>query len=127
MDTKKLMKQLMEMTEDYMQKLLFKSWCLQQRDERKARLAAVMELSVELDKIRRVNQFGTGLAETVLENIIQGEWERAHEGAQLFRFNEENQELRNQFAPLWNKFVVLTEAACVLTRVREQVGSVKPS
>lgn len=113
--------------EKYREETLLRSWCLQGRDERKARLQAVIDLSVELAKIRAVDRFSTAFGEMVIEEVIQGRWDEAQRIAQHCRFNEEDERLRQEYAPLWAHFVFLTEVASVEALSRQTSEGSNPS
>jgi hypothetical protein len=72
------------------------AWCIQSREERKRRLHAVMQLSVELARIKEVTVFSSRLAEQAIEAVIEGDWKTVQEYADLFSFNDEREELRER-------------------------------
>jgi hypothetical protein len=47
----------------------------QARKERKRRLHFITELSIELRKVKEKITFATGLAEQVIEDLIEGDWD----------------------------------------------------
>lgn|GEM_PF-4600225 len=94
------------------------SFCIASSAERKGRLRAVIGLSVELERIRTETDFGTGLAEQVIEDIIEGDWRAAHELGTCFRFTEESAHLRDEQAPRWRKFVEIVSTECALAEKR---------
>lgn len=125
MNSKDFIQKLMGAVQDHRRKILSQSWCLQDTDERKFRLGFVIELSVELARIRAISHFATGSAESVIEHIIEGEWARAKESVGLFRFEIESEELRTKYAPLWANFVQIAEAGCAQAKARSE--GVQPS
>lgn len=80
------------------------SWTLQSREERKRRLTAVMRLSVELARVREVTGFSTRLAESAIEAVIEGDWKMVEEWAGHFTFDDEREELRREYAPVYLTF-----------------------
>ncbi len=54
---------------------LERSWFMITRDEQKSRLRAVTKLVLELEKICQVNIFLTGFAESLIERVIEGDWD----------------------------------------------------
>jgi len=111
----------------YREDTLLRSWCLQDMVERKARIRAVIDLSAELAKICAVNRFSTAFGEMVIEEIIQGRWDEAQRIAQHCRFNEEDERLRQEYAPLWEHFVFLANVACIEATARQASGGAPPS
>lgn len=91
---------------------LTRSFCLAMRDERKLRLRTVRALILEIEAIRKVNIFSTGLAETVLEEVIEGDWFMARQSVGHFNFEGEAEDLRARYTPLWQTFRELLAAAC---------------
>jgi hypothetical protein len=83
----------------------------QSREERRRRLDYVIKLSVELAKIQEVGPFATRLAEGAIGDLIQGEWANVKIMAGHFRFEEESEDLRSRYAPLYVEFVRLLEEA----------------
>lgn len=111
-DFSDFLKKLNGMFVNFTEQQVLRSWCLQPRDERKARLRAVIELSVELARIRAIDAFATAIGESVIEDVIQGDWDRAEEGAEFFLFNGEGEELRAKYGLLWTNFVTLVRTFC---------------
>lgn len=94
------------------------SFCIASHAERKGRLRAVIGLSAELERIRAESDFATGLAEQVIEDIIEGDWRAAHELGTHFRFMGEDARLRDEEAPRWRKFVEIVSSECALAEKR---------
>jgi hypothetical protein len=94
--------------ETHMQSQLTRSWCVQPREERKARLRAVIELA----RIKKIDGFATLIAEGVIEDLIQGDWDRAEEGAEFFLFKGEGEALQAKYGLLWSNFVTLVRTFC---------------
>lgn len=107
-----LFDRLMGMYGQWRMKQIARSYCLAERGERKHRLRTIMALCVELERIRQVDIFSTGLAETLIEEIIEGDWRQAALTAEMFTFAEEGEETRLRYAPLWDGFVVMARTAC---------------
>ncbi len=110
--------------EQVMAKRLQRSFCLARRDERKGRLRAIIALSVELERLRAESLFATGLAEQVIEDIIEGEWGSALQLGLHFSFEDESEPIRTQEQPRWARFVeiVRTEAALAEQRAKTAPG-----
>lgn len=89
-----------------------KSWTLANREERKARLRAVMHLSAELEKIKAKTIQSVGLAETVIEDIIEGEWENVADFLPYFTFEDEPGDMRAVYGPIYEGFLVAAQTAC---------------
>lgn len=105
-----MIKELREMVDKLTVRKVGLSWCLQSRAERKARLQAVTELSIELAAIKAKNIFATGLGEGVIEYIIEGDWDYAAEAIEDFSWADDER-LRTEYAPLW-EFVILGRTFC---------------
>lgn len=80
------------------------SWTLQPPEERKRRRHAIIQLSIELGRIRETTAFSTLLAETAIEAVIEGDWKMVEEWAEHFTFDEEREELRQRYAPVFAVF-----------------------
>lgn len=80
------------------------SWAIQTREERKRRLGAVMQLSVELAKICETMTFSSRLAESAIEAVIEGDWKMVEEWAEYFAFADEREEIRIPCAPVYATF-----------------------
>jgi hypothetical protein len=93
-------------------KQLEKSWCMVDGPERKARLAAVSKLCVELEKIKEQTIQATGLAEAVIEHIIEGDWEKAGRMIEMFTFERESEGHRSVYGPIYENFVVTGRTVC---------------
>lgn len=108
------------------QKRVLDSYALQSREEQKLRLQTIMALSVELVKIREVSRFSTALGENVIEEIIRGDWKCAASYVEIFTFNDEDQETKERFAPLWKRFRDILHEAVVEARHRETLDLRNP-
>lgn len=108
----KFTEQLEDIFTEAMQERGRAAFHLQGREERKARLEAVMALSSELLRIRAVNIFATGIGESVIVDIIEGDWPAAKRIAAHFTFEDESAEVRATYAPLWAEFVRLAHDFC---------------
>ena len=80
------------------------AWCLQPREEQQRRLLAVIQLSIELGRIREITAFSTRLAELAIESVIEGDWKMVEEWADLFTFGAETEALRQRSAPVFAVF-----------------------
>lgn len=98
---------------------LARSWGVVSREERKGRLRAVMALSVELERIRAVSIFSTGLGEAVIEDIIEGDWEAASALGKHFTFESEGPATQAEYGPLWAKFVEVVTVEYLLAKKRQ--------
>src|SRR4051812_36525299 len=109
---KDAVKQLLETVKLHQQKLMEKAWCFQSYPEREARLEAIRELSVEWVKIQAIQPFATATCGGVIEDIIQGEWDRALEDLDVLQVHFEDPELKARYEHLWTRFIALTQAFC---------------
>lgn len=80
------------------------SWCLQPREEQRRRLRAVVQLSIELGRIRETTEFSTRLAELAIESVIEGDWKMIEEWADFFTFGDEIEVVRQSSAPIFSVF-----------------------
>lgn len=82
------------------------SWCLQQPGEQKRRRHAVIQLSIELGRIRETTDFATRLAELAIESVIEGDWKMVEEWAEHFTFDDEKDksDVRETYAPVFAVF-----------------------
>jgi hypothetical protein len=71
------------------------------RAERERRLEYVIQLSVELHRIRQITIQATGLLRAAIEDVINGEWEGVDAHAKILTFQDENESLRERMAPLY--------------------------
>ena len=94
------------------------SWVLQSPEEKRRRRHAVVELAIELGRIRDVTQFSTLLAEAAIEAVIEGDWKRVEEWADHFTFVGESDELRDRHAPI---FAVFTEMLRQAVRAQKEL------
>ena len=80
------------------------AWCIQPREEQRRRLRAVIQLSIELGRLRETTNFATRLAELAIESVIEGDWKMVEEWADHFTFGDETEELRQTSAPIFAVF-----------------------
>ena len=80
------------------------SWALQPPEVKKRRRRIVIQLSIELGRIQTTVNFSTGLAELVIESVIEGDWKMVEEWAEHFTFDEEGAQIRDQYAPVFAVF-----------------------
>jgi hypothetical protein len=78
------------------------AWCIQPPEEQKRRRRAVIELSIELGRIRETTNFATRLAELAIESVIEGDWKMVQEWADHFSFDGEGSE--TQYVPIFATF-----------------------
>ncbi len=81
-----------------------RSWIIQPKETRKRRLEAIIQLSIELGKIREIDHFGTAFGGVVIEKLIEGDLEEARSFAGDMDFEGEGEELRARYVPIWAKF-----------------------
>jgi hypothetical protein len=98
--------------EQVMVSRFWKSWFMADRRERRTRLRAVESLSVELAKIREQTIQATGLAESVIEDIIEGDWDAAGRMVEHLTFADGQESYRAKFAPIFEDFVLICRTAC---------------
>jgi hypothetical protein len=80
------------------------SFCLQPQEERKRRRQAVIQLSIELDRIRQTTDFSTHLCELAIESVIEGDWSMVEEWAEHFTFEDEHSVIEAREAPAFVTF-----------------------
>jgi hypothetical protein len=114
---------LNEVRSQFLAKSLSRSYAIAMRPERKARLAAILQLAVELDAIKRVSITATGLGEAVIEKIIEGDWEGAEAYVGDLSFNDESG--REEDRRRWEPFVLTLRTACA--DARRRASSAVPS
>jgi len=64
----------------------------------------VIALSVELDRIKAIDSFATGLHAQAIEAVIEGDWRLAADHAEWCKFDEEHEDLRARCAPIWEGY-----------------------
>lgn len=114
------------MVEESQVKKLLSSYCMAMRPERRARMRHILELAVELDKIKQKSVFGTAFHEQCIEAIIEGDWE---EVARTNAFLAEPgcmPEHREEYVKLWENFRTLVMAACAEAKLRQAGQNVEP-
>ena len=94
------------------------SWALQAPEEKKRRLRAVIQLSIELGRICEAHGFSTGLAELAIEAVIEGDWKMVQEWAAHFTFDTEGEDLRSQYAPV---FAIFREMLLQVLRAQKEL------
>lgn len=116
---------LMDIAERGLKERLARSFCVVSREERQARVQTIIELSVELERIRKESIFATRLAQGVIEDVIEGDWTGALQLGFHFLFEEEIDQLRVAEAPRWAGFVEIIRVAAALAQKRAQ-GATEP-
>ena len=107
---KSIINEMLRKYHGYQLKMVTKSWFLQDREEQKLRLESIIQLSVELDKICQVSSFSTILlGHTAIESIIQGDWGMVEQVMEWCTFPNEDEELRQRYVPIWEKFRLILE------------------
>jgi len=94
-------------------------YTLASREEQRARLRAVMALSVELERIKAQSLFATRIGEGAIETVIEGDWKGAEGYAEHRTFQGEGPEIQDASAPLWAVFVETLRTEILLARARE--------
>lgn len=89
-----------------------RSFSNQNRQEKKRRLKYLVRLSAELEHIREQTNQSTGLAEGILEDVIEGDWKMVKVMAEHFTFEDEHPEMRDRYAPIYAKFTAICREAC---------------
>lgn len=110
-ETQRLLETLRANYTDWELERIDRSWAIQPKPTRKRRLEAIIQLSIELGKIREIDIFGTAFGEEVIEELIEGDLEDARGCAGLMDFSGENDELRARYVPIWAKFQAMALAA----------------
>ena len=108
----------MEMFEQRTIEMIQQSWCLQDKGTRKSRLTTVTALVLELEAIKKVSTFSAALGESIIEAVIQGDWQEVEQVAEFLTFEAERGEIRSKYGKLWDTFRVLTVTACAEERRR---------
>lgn len=103
--------------------MVARSFFLLPKEERRRRLKAIINLSIELGRIRDIDIHATGLGEIAIENLIEGDLDGVKDWAEHFTFNIERQGYKDyaeryatldyveRYATLWSKFRELLLAA----------------
>lgn len=112
---------MLETFAEHQWKQLLRSWCLAMRDEQDARMRVVLELAVELDRIKKVSNFGTAYHERIIAEIIQGDWRGAAETDRLMLAHDEPDapEHNERYRQLWETFRAILMSACAEAKRRE--------
>jgi hypothetical protein len=124
---KNFMQKMMETFDQQRLQQVLKSWYLQDKPEKRARMQAVLELAAELHKIQTVSRFSSMFGELVIERIIEGSWPEALRMVAHLRFKEDRDEIRDVYVPLWENFVVMTETFCAQAAARAAGSNTDPS
>lgn len=118
-DAKSIVDQFREMLAQAALERLAASYCVASKAERKARLNAITELVLELDKIRKETIFATGLAEAVISSVIEGDWRAVESEARDLTFESSiDREEYVAAAKLYERFVFIAQAACRAAKLR---------
>lgn len=104
-----------------------RSWFVALRPERNARLKAILSLSAEYERNVQVSRFGSAAAKSAIEAIIEGDWKYAEECAGDLTFLDLPSADREQFAQLWEGFVLQTRVICAEARRRTTGQGAKAS
>jgi hypothetical protein len=98
-------KALTETIEMYETQRVANSFSQQSRDERRARMHAVIALAVVLEAIRKESSFATRLGEAAIEAVIEGDWFMVSQWVEHFTW--EDPQIQERYAPLWAPFVTI--------------------
>jgi hypothetical protein len=115
-----LIHKLMAQYEAHQMLQIARSWCLQDRNERKGRLDAIIALSVELQRIEQIDRFSTAFGRSVIEAVIEGDWRTVDEVTEYLTFASEGPDLQNRYRPLWEGFRTLATVARVESKRRSE-------
>jgi hypothetical protein len=115
---RKLLSRMMDTFAEHQWDSLLRSYYLAMRPERKARLAAVIELSVELVKIRAVSINSTAFHEQIIEAIIEGNWKDAAQVNGWLGDREAGDPNAEMYLKLWENFRAITLSACAAAERR---------
>lgn len=96
---------MLDRYEEAMHLRIMRSWCMIDGEERKHRLRAVQDLSVELHKIRAVSIQATAIGEGIIGDVIEGDWK----GAELMA--DDLAASCGADPKLWEGFVLLVRTA----------------
>ena len=78
------------------------SWAFQDRLEKRRRMAAVLELAAELQRIKQTSTYATAIyGHTPIEAIIEGNWKEARS---VLDWMAESAEWKEHCMPLWGTF-----------------------
>ena len=91
--------------------LRYELWTVQTKAARKRRLEAIIQLSIELGEIRKIDLFATTFGEIVIEKLIEGDLKDARAYAGFMDFASEGEDLRARYVPIWAKFREMALAA----------------
>lgn len=118
----KLLDQMMAAYERWQWISLLRSYYLGSPEEKKARLQAIMELSVELAKVTAVTIQSSAFGKAAIEAIIEGDWKKASEYCGYLTFEEErgtSEDFYRRMNELYEPFRAILMAACAEARRRE--------
>jgi hypothetical protein len=96
---------LLDRYEESMHERIKASWTLVDREEQVLRLRVIQDLSVELARIREISIQATRLGETVIEDVIKGDWKNA------VRLSTDLVDSCGADASLWEAFIALVSTA----------------
>lgn len=88
-----------------------RSWGIQTRETCKRRLEAVIQLSIELGKIREIDPFATRFGSAAIEELIKGDLMAVLRLAGDMDFKDEREDLQARYGPIWAKFRDMALAA----------------
>lgn len=109
---RKVFRRMLGTFAEHQWKQILASYCLQPPEEKKARRRAIIDLSLELEEIKKTGNFSVGIGELAIEAVIEGDWKHARNYISWLSFTEESVELREREAPRWEKFRAVLLVAC---------------
>jgi hypothetical protein len=101
---------MLDRYEEHMHLRIMRSWCMVDGEERRHRLRAVQDLSVELHKIRVVSIQATGLGEQIIGDVIEGDWKNAE------RMSDDLAASCGADPKLWESFILLVRTSAAESR-----------
>jgi len=106
------LEKVLDLYATYQAKRLAASWAFQDRVEQNRRMHFVLRLAVELHHVRTQTYFATALAESAIEDIITGDWDRLPGWIRMLQFTDDPATQHSR--PIYARFVeVLQEAVDV--------------
>lgn len=124
---RKVLTRMMETFAEHQWEALCRSYVQVDREERRGRLRAILELAVELDKIRAVSIFGTAFHESLIESVIEGDWKQVAEiHSWLGNPMTGNPEQNAKYESLWETFRAIVLSASAEAAKRQSGEKVEP-
>jgi len=83
----------------------------QARDEKKRRMKYLIALCAEQERLVESDISATGLSQSLIEDLIQGDWNSVKSWTTALKFEEENQSWREEMQKRFAKFVEIAQEA----------------